>query len=104
MGSYFPVQAARLMRESAIDTALHTSDGGIIMTQPGTVSVDAFDSGQLGVIYNIKNASTGDVVVNAASGESFQEATGNVSTFTVPSNFSIALGRNATNNANWAIQ
>lgn len=92
------------MRESSGDTTLLTSDGGIVMLNPGTVTASAFDPGQLSTLYNIKNASSGDVIVNSASGEFFQEATGNVSTVTIPTNFSLQLGRNGTTTSNWVLQ
>lgn len=92
------------MRESSGDTTLLTSDGGIIMLNPGTVTASAFDTGQLGAPYNIKNASSGDVIVNSSSGEFFQEATGNVSTMTIPTNNSLQLGRNGTSPSNWVLQ
>src|ERR1700759_2431035 len=106
-GGYYPppVQSTpRVMRESATDTTLLTSDGGIIMTAAGTVTAGPFDPGQLGNLYNIKNVSSGDVTVNSAAGEFLQEATGNITTFTLPSNFSISLGRNGSNTSNWIVQ
>jgi hypothetical protein len=95
----------RTMREISASTTMLSMDGGLICTTSGvTVTLPAYDSFQLGRLYSIKNASTGDVTVNSAAGEAMQEAGGSISTITVPSNLSLYIGRNATNTVNWIIQ
>lgn len=95
----------RAMRQSSTNDTLLASDGGIIATTSGvSISLSAYSSAQDGLPYNLKNASSGAITIGTSSGEFIQTATGNVTSFSLPSDCSLQLIRNASNTVNWIIQ
>lgn len=95
----------RLMRESSTSTTLSASDGGIICTVAGiTVTLDSYSAAQAGNVYNVKNASSGDVTVITTSGEFIQESSGSETSMVIPSGFSLQFIRNGTDTTKWVIQ
>jgi len=95
----------RPMRQVSANATLTATDGGVICTTAGIqILLEAHSYAQDGNPYSVKNASSGDVTVNVASGECIKTASGNVASLGIPVDHAREFIRNASSPTEWIVQ